>query len=180
MSVAAQSFTINYFYAAAASVASGSTTTLYYSASGANYCVTSARTGTLPSNGSILTSPLTSTTTFTLTCAAGGISMTRYIVVSVAATANSGFQQNNPKITIGSLPMGKAGNNVKLQAAASGSSDIIELQLTIDGKLIAVSRGNSLNYNWNSGRASHGIHTVSIRALDAAGGGGTETEFLIH
>ncbi|MDN3920144.1 S8 family serine peptidase [Roseateles violae] len=59
--------------------------------------------------------------------------------------------------------------SVSVQATDNAGSAALKQSLYLDGALVASGSGGSLSYNWNSRKASAGIHTLTAIGQDAAG-----------
>lgn len=65
--------------------------------------------------------------------------------------------------------------NVALAATASDGSGVARVEFHVDGKLVASDASAPYAANWNARKASLGLHTVRVRAVDAAGNASERT-----
>jgi subtilisin family serine protease len=56
-----------------------------------------------------------------------------------------------------------------ISASATDNQKIAKMSLTIDGKEVAIAYGSSISYKWNTRKIYKGVHSVTVRAWDAAG-----------
>ncbi|MBC7499142.1 MAG: S8 family serine peptidase [Herminiimonas sp.] len=80
-----------------------------------------------------------------------------------------------PVVSIANPVAGKVSGNVAIAVNAtdnSGSAGISQV-LYIDGQIKARGNGGALAYNWNSRKASTGLHVIKAVATDAAGNSAT-------
>ncbi|MBU4338378.1 N-acetylmuramoyl-L-alanine amidase [Patescibacteria group bacterium] len=64
---------------------------------------------------------------------------------------------------------------VSITASASDNVGVTSMKLYIDGKQTATSSTVSLNYSWNTKKVTVGLHTINVKAFDAAGNPGEAT-----
>ncbi len=57
---------------------------------------------------------------------------------------------------------------VPISASAKDNIKVTQMKLYIDGKLVATSSSASLSYSWNTQRVTVGLHTINVKAYDAA------------
>jgi hypothetical protein len=58
---------------------------------------------------------------------------------------------------------------IKSTASDDSGSAGLSQTLWIDGKKVASASGGTLSYKWNTKRVATGMHTIEVRAADAAG-----------
>jgi hypothetical protein len=56
-----------------------------------------------------------------------------------------------------------------ISASATDNQKVAKMSLTIDGKEVAIAYGSSISYKWNTRKIYKGVHSVTVRAWDAAG-----------
>lgn len=97
-----------------------------------------------------------------------------YSSSTVAVTVANGTDTAPPVPTIQN-PAGGATvkGTVSVAGAATDNVGVAGLALYIDGKRVASSTTSSLNYSWNTRKASSGNHTLRLDATDTAGNMGT-------
>lgn len=61
------------------------------------------------------------------------------------------------------------GTRTVISATATDDFAVVGMSIYIDGKLVASSTTGSISSNWNSRKASAGIHTIRVDARDASG-----------
>lgn len=71
------------------------------------------------------------------------------------------------------------GNKATVVASGQDNVGITKMELFIDGQLKGTSSSGSISYNWNSRKASRGIHTITVKAYDAAGNMGQSSISVI-
>lgn len=75
-----------------------------------------------------------------------------------------------PTVNIGIPVDGSAvGSRVTIGASANDNTGVVKMEVYIDGSLRSASSNGSISYTWNSSKASRGIHTILVKAYDAAG-----------
>lgn len=113
--------------------------------------------------------------------AAGNAQTSAAVSVNVANAVASDITA--PTVSIKSPQDGaQVSGTVQVRVAASddaGSSGLTQ-RLFIDGAQVASSSGGSLNYAWNTRKASMGSHTLTVQAVDAAGNIGTSSIRVIR
>ncbi|WKJ89433.1 S8 family serine peptidase [Methylomonas montana] len=108
--------------------------------------------------------------TATATDAAGNNGSAASVTVSVQnQTSATITDQAAPTVAI-SNPVGgaKVSGVVGVSVAANDDVAIAKVQLSIDGKLMAVTTNKTLSYNWNTKKASAGSHSLQATATDTA------------
>ena len=108
--------------------------------------------------------------TATATDAAGNNGSAASVTVSVQnQTSVTITDQAAPTVAI-SNPVGgaKVSGVVGVSVAANDDVAIAKVQLSIDGKLMAVTTNKTLSYNWNTKKASAGSHSLQATATDTA------------
>lgn len=78
-----------------------------------------------------------------------------------APTASITAPSNNTAIAIGSV--------VTVQADASDNIGVTKVVFYIDGSMVSVSADSPYTYKWGTTSASPGVHTLAVKAYDAAG-----------
>lgn len=68
----------------------------------------------------------------------------------------------------------KIGNKTAIKASATDNVGVIRYEIWIDGVL----KANTNTYSWNSRSASPGLHTITVKAFDAAGNWGQKTHLV--
>jgi hypothetical protein len=111
--------------------------------------------------------------------AAGNAGSSATVAVNVAnATAPVVKDTVAPAVTINNPVNGGSVSGptaVSISASDNAGAAGISLSLSIDGQPAASGKGGSLSYNWNTKKASKGLHTVSVSARDAAGNTSTSS-----
>lgn len=81
-----------------------------------------------------------------------------------------------PTVTI-TNPVGGStiGNSTSIAASSTDNVGVTRMQVYIDGQLKTSSTSSSISYSWNSRKASRGVHTITVKAYDAAGNLGQTT-----
>ncbi len=75
-----------------------------------------------------------------------------------------------PVVTINSPLNGSSiRNSVIVAAAATDNLGVKKMEVYVDNQLKTTTIGSSLNYTWDSKRADKGVHTIIVKAYDAAG-----------
>lgn len=97
--------------------------------------------------------------------AAGNVATSAAVSVTVANDLIA------PVISSFSLSDGMKVSSSKqsVSAVATDNVKVTQVSLIIDGKEVAIVYGSSVSYNWNTRKLASGAHTVTVRALDAAG-----------
>jgi chitodextrinase len=67
------------------------------------------------------------------------------------------------------------GANVNINASATDNVKVIKMELYIDATFVTQTSVSSLTYRWNMKNVSKGIHTIVVRAYDAAGNIGSSS-----
>ncbi len=102
---------------------------------------------------------------------AAGNQGSRSISVNVANTGGQGSPDTDaPQVRITTPGDGSTvSGTVGISATASDDTGIARLDILVDGNLLCSSSANGLSCNWNSRKASSGVHTISAQATDRAG-----------
>ena len=102
--------------------------------------------------------------------AAGNSKASTAVMVNVA---NNVFADTTPPVVAIVNPVNGSRVSGMVAVGVSGSdtagNSALQQTLYIDGKLVASGTGGSLSYNWNTRKASEGVHTLQAVAQDAAG-----------
>ncbi len=89
---------------------------------------------------------------------------------SVSATTAALTDRNVPVVSIFSPSDGASiGRSTTIQASARDDVAVVRMKLYIDGSLKESSSSGSISYTWTSRKAARGQHTITVKALDAAG-----------
>jgi hypothetical protein len=102
--------------------------------------------------------------------AAGNRGRSAWVRVNVANVA--AVDTTPPVVTLGNPVDGATvSGTVAIKSTASDDSGSAGLSQTlwIDGKKVASASGGTLSYKWNTKRVATGMHTIEVRAADAAG-----------
>ncbi|WKJ89431.1 S8 family serine peptidase [Methylomonas montana] len=110
--------------------------------------------------------------TATATDAAGNNGSAASVTVSVQNLIQANLKIADltpPAVTISNPVNGaKVKGVVGVSVAANDDVAIAKVQLSIDGKLMAVTTNKTLSYNWNTKKAAVGNHTIQAVAIDTA------------
>ncbi len=88
---------------------------------------------------------------------------------TLSASATNCGDTTAPTVTVTSPANGSiAGRTVAISALATDNVGVVKTEVYIDGKLYSSSNSSSVQYTWNTKRASRGTHTITVRAYDAA------------
>lgn len=98
--------------------------------------------------------------------AAGNYSASSAVVANVKNTIDT-----VPPTAVISNPVNgsKVGMKVTISASASDNVGVASTSLYIDGSLVSTVTGSVLSFTWNTRKASAGLHTVSVKAVDTSG-----------
>jgi subtilisin family serine protease len=66
-------------------------------------------------------------------------------------------------------------NKQAVTVTATDNQSVAKIVLNIDGKQVAVSYGNSLNYNWNTRNIAKGAHIATVQTYDTANNATSKT-----
>lgn len=88
---------------------------------------------------------------------------------------------NTPPVTLISSPAPGAtlANKAVVIAAAADENGVVEMQVFVDGGLMATRAASSISWNWNTRKLSRGAHTLKVEARDPAGNVGFD-EIVIY
>jgi hypothetical protein len=97
---------------------------------------------------------------------------------AVTATTRSASNADTiaPTLTINSPDDGaRVWRSVRINATATDNTEVVKMELYIDGSLERVAMSGDISYGWKSKWASLGLHVITIKAFDAAGNVGTQS-----
>lgn len=153
--------------AGSSSVTSGATTTLTWSVNGATSCVSSgAWSGNSPLSGSTNVGPLTSDSTFTLTCnGAGGQSVTSVTVLVDGVSPPTPMPAPAPTVSLGASPA----------AITSGASSTLTWSSTNADSCMASGSSAFTGTKYISGTQSVSPTSTTTYTLSCTGAGGSDS-----
>jgi len=94
---------------------------------------------------------------------------------------NSGSDSLPPTVVITSPAMGShVSGNVKVSVSASDDVGVARVELYVDGSFYSSGTSATPVFSWSSGRAGKGTHTLTARAVDAAGNVGTSSPVTVY
>jgi len=98
--------------------------------------------------------------------AAGNVSQSAQVTVTVSNVPDT----VPPTAVISSPTEGSTvANKATIKASATDNKGVSKIELYIDSKLQTTVKTGSLSWNWNTRTIAKGVHTIQVKAFDAAG-----------
>ena len=94
---------------------------------------------------------------------------------------NSGSDSLAPTAVITSPATGShVSGNVKVSVSATDNVGVARVDLYVDGKFYSSSTSANAVFSWSAGKARKGSHTLTARAVDAAGNVGPSNSVTVY